>query len=50
MKMGKDMALIALGAGVMYAYDRYNKPVMRKVEKTVDKTLKKANNKLEDMM
>lgn len=50
MKMGKDMALIALGAGAMYAYDRYNKPVMRKVEKTVDKTLKKANDKLEDMM
>lgn len=50
MKMGKDIALIALGAGVMYAYDRYNKPVMHKVEKAVDKTLKKANNKLEDMM
>lgn len=50
MKMGKDIALIALGAGMMYAYDKYNKPMMRKVEKTVDKTLKKANNKLEDMM
>lgn len=50
MKMGKDIALIALGAGMMYAYDKYNKPMMRKVEKTVDKTLRKANNKLEDMM
>lgn len=50
MKMGKNVALIALGAGMMYAYDKYNKPMMRKVEKTVDKTLKKANNKLEDMM
>lgn len=50
MKMGKDIALMAIGAGMMYAYDKYNKPVMQKVEKTVDKTLKKANNKLEDMM
>lgn len=50
MKMGKNLALIALGAGCMYAYDKYNKPMMRKVEKTVDKAMKKANEKLEDMM
>ena len=50
MKMGKNLALVAMGAGAMYAYQKYNKPAMRKVEKTVDKTLKKANAKLEDMM
>ena len=50
MKMGKNLAFMAMGAGAMYAYQRYNKPAMQKIEKTVDKTLKKANEKLEDMM
>lgn len=50
MKLSKDIALMMMGAGAMYAYQKYNEPVMHKVEKTVDKTLKKANNKLEDMM
>ena len=48
--MGKSMALMALGAGAVLAYQKYNKPVMKKMEKVVDKTMKKANNKLEDMM
>lgn len=50
MKMGKNLSLIALGAGAMYMFDRYNQPVRQNLEKTVDKTLKKANKKLEDMM
>lgn len=50
MKYGKDAALVALGAGAVLAYQRYNKPVMNKVEKMVDKTVKKTNDKLEDMM
>ncbi len=50
MKMGKNIALMAMGAGAMLAYQKYNKPAMKKLEKSVDKTMKKANAKLEDMM
>lgn len=50
MKYGKNLALMALGAGALLAYQRYNKPVMRKVKHEVDKTVAKANNKLENMM
>lgn len=50
MKMGKNLALMAMGAGAVLAYQKYNKPVMKKIEKTVDKTIKKAEDKLEDMM
>lgn len=50
MKIGKSMILMGLGAGAVLAYQKYNKPVMEKMEKMVDKTMKKANEKLEDMM
>lgn len=50
MKLGKNMALIGLGAGAVLAYQKYNKPVMKKMEKVVDKTMKKTNDKLENMM
>lgn len=50
MKMGKSIALMAIGAGALLAYQKYNKPVMKKIEKTIDKTMKKMDNKLEDMM
>lgn len=50
MKMGKNVALMALGAGAVLAYQKYSKPVMKKVEKTANKALKKADNKLENMM
>lgn len=50
MKLGKSIALMGLGAGAVLAYQKYNKPVMAKMEKIVDKTMKKANDTLEDMM
>ena len=50
MKMGRSLALLALGAGAVLAYQRYNKPVMKKMENVVDKTMKKTNDKLENMM
>lgn len=50
MKLGKSMALMAMGAGAVLAYQKYNKPVMKKMEKVVDKTMKKADKRLEDMM
>ena len=50
MKIGKNMALMAMGAGAVLAYQKYNKPVMKKMEKVADDAMKKANKKLEDMM
>lgn len=50
MKMSKNLALMAMGAGAVLAYQKYNKPVMKKVEKVADKAIQKANDKLEDMM
>ena len=50
MKLGKSLALMGMGAGAVLAYQKYNKPVMDKMEKIVDKTMKKANEKLEEMM
>ena len=50
MKMGKSIALMAMGAGAVLAYQKYSKPVMKKVEKVADDAIKKANKTLEDMM
>lgn len=50
MKIGKNMALMAMGAGAVLAYQKYSKPVMKKVEKVADDAIKKANKTLEDMM
>lgn len=49
MKM-KNVAFMAMGAGAVLAYQKYNKPVMKKMEEVADKAVRKANNKLEDMM
>ncbi|MFV0250058.1 MAG: hypothetical protein ACK5HP_03385 [Bacilli bacterium] len=50
MKLGKDLALITLGAGAVLAYQKYNKPIMKKVDEVKKETVRKANNKLENMM
>lgn len=50
MKMSKDVLFMALGAGAVLAYQKYSKPMMKKVEKTANKALKKADSKLENMM
>ncbi len=49
MKM-KDMALLGLGAGTVLMYQKYNKPVKKKMEQVVNKTIKKADKQLENMM
>lgn len=49
MKM-KDIGLFMAGVGATMAYQKYNKPMMKKVSKVTDKAIKKANDKLEDMM
>ncbi len=50
MKLGKNIALMAMGAGAVLAYQKYSKPLMKAVNKTAKKTLKKADEKLDDMM
>ena len=50
MKLGKNMLLMGLGAGAVLAYQKYNKPLMKKMDKMMKKTKRKANDKLEDMM
>lgn len=50
MKVLKSMALIAVGAGAVLAYQKYSEPVMEKLECLADDVMKKANKKLEDMM
>lgn len=50
MKVGKDIAFMAMGASAVLAYQKYKDPVMKKMKKTMDKQVKKANQKLEDMM
>jgi hypothetical protein len=45
-KLGKDAALMALGAGAVLAYQKYNKPV----KKAIGKKFKKTSHKLDTMM
>lgn len=40
MKVAKSMALMAMGAGALLAYQQYSKPVMKKMSKAVDSAAK----------
>lgn len=46
MKMAKSMMLMALGAGSVVMYQKYNKPLMKKMSKMMNK----MDNKLEEMI
>lgn len=50
MKVLRSMALIAMGAGAVLAYQKYSEPVMHKLEDLAEDTMQKATKKLEDMM
>ncbi len=50
MKLGKSLALMSLGAGAVLAYQKYNKPIRKQMEKVVNQTKNKTENKLENMM
>lgn len=50
MKMVKDAALIALGAGAIMAYQKYQAPIKKNIEKTMNQALRKADQTLENMM
>lgn len=46
----KDIALVALGATAVLAYQKYSKPMMEEAEKVMKGALKKADKKLDNMM
>ena len=50
MKIVKSMALIAVGAGAVLAYQKYSEPLMDKLEHIAGDAMRKTNEKLEDMM
>ena len=50
MKIVKSMALIAMGAGAVLAYQKYSEPLMDKLEMMAEDALLKADKKLEHMM
>ncbi len=50
MKIVKSMALIAMGAGAVLAYQKYSEPVMEKLQTLADDAMKSASKKLDDMM
>ena len=43
MKVAKSMALMAMGAGALLAYQQYSKPVMKKMTKAANKAVKDMN-------
>lgn len=49
MKFTKGAMLVALGAGSVFAYQKYSKPVMNKMQNLMDDAIDKVNEKLEDM-
>ena len=40
MKVAKSMALMAMGAGALLAYQHYSKPVMKEMKKAANKAVK----------
>lgn len=46
MKTAKTLALMAMGGMSVIAYQKYNKPLMKKISKAMDK----VDNKLEEMI
>lgn len=46
MKLTKSIALMMVGAGAVLAYQKYNKPIMKKI----DEMLNKSDKQLENMM
>ena len=49
MKLGRDIALMSMGAIGVLLYQKYSDCAMEKVEEVVKNTTKKINNKLENM-
>ncbi len=50
MKFVKPMMFMALGAGVVVAYQKYSKPMMEKIEDATSEVIKKMDKKLDNMI
>lgn len=50
MRLVKSMALMSMGAGAVLAYQKYNKPVMDKMNEIFSNMKEKMNDELENMM
>ncbi|MDD2435299.1 MAG: hypothetical protein PHO63_03495 [Bacilli bacterium] len=50
MKMMKNLTLIALGATLVVAYQKYNEPLMISLKRAVKKSADCTCDELEDMM
>lgn len=48
--VAKSMMLIGIGIGATLMYQKYSKPVMKEMEKFANKTIKKIDKELEEMM
>lgn len=48
--MVKNVALMAMGGMITWAYQKYNKPVTRAMKQSIDKTMQKADDALDNMM
>ena len=49
MKM-RDMAMMAMGGMLTMAYQKYNKPMMKAMKQTFDRSIRKMDKSLDDMM
>ena len=50
MKFMKSMALMTMGAGAVLAYQKYNKPVMNKMNEMITGMKEKMSDELENMI
>ncbi len=46
----KSMVYMGIGVGATLMYQKYSKPMMKEMEKIANKTMKKMNKELEEMM
>ena len=49
MNLAKNMAFMAMGAGMLLFYQKYEKPMMKETSKKMKQFLKKSNQMLEEM-
>lgn len=49
MKMARNMAMVAVGAGAVLAYQKYQEPMKKQMNKMLSK-VDKAGKNLEDMI
>lgn len=46
----RNAMFMALGAGMAVAYQKYKKPMMKKIEEEKDRAIRKVDRSIENMM